>query len=32
VSFEQGLTDVVAWYRDHREWWEPLKARARLGA
>jgi len=32
VSFEQGLTDVVAWYRDHRDWWEPLKARARLGA
>jgi dTDP-glucose 4,6-dehydratase len=32
VSFEQGLADVVDWYRDHRDWWEPLKARARLGA
>ena len=30
VPFEQGLADVVQWYRDNREWWEPLKARASL--
>jgi dTDP-glucose 4,6-dehydratase len=30
VPFEQGLTDVVQWYRDNRAWWEPLKARAKL--
>lgn len=30
VPFEQGLADVVQWYRDNREWWEPLKARAEL--
>ena len=30
VPFGQGLADVVQWYRTHREWWEPLKARAAL--
>jgi dTDP-glucose 4,6-dehydratase len=30
VAFEQGLSDAVQWYRDNREWWEPLKARAAL--
>ena len=30
VPFNQGLADVVQWYRDHRDWWEPLKARAAL--
>lgn len=30
VPFEQGLTDVVQWYRDNRAWWEPLKKRAAL--
>ncbi|UER53780.1 dTDP-glucose 4,6-dehydratase [Kineosporiaceae bacterium SCSIO 59966] len=30
VRFEQGLADTVAWYRDHRDWWEPLKRRAAL--
>ncbi|MEP6842224.1 MAG: dTDP-glucose 4,6-dehydratase [Pseudolysinimonas sp.] len=30
VPFDQGLTDVVQWYRDNRAWWEPLKARAAL--
>jgi dTDP-glucose 4,6-dehydratase len=28
VEWEQGLADTVAWYADHREWWEPLRARA----
>ena len=31
VPFAQGLADVVQWYRDNRDWWEPLKARASLG-
>jgi dTDP-glucose 4,6-dehydratase len=30
VPFEQGLAEVVQWYRDNRAWWEPLKARAAL--
>ena len=30
VPFAQGLADVVQWYRDNRDWWEPLKARAAL--
>lgn len=30
VPFEQGLADVVQWYRDRRDWWEPLKTRAAL--
>jgi dTDP-glucose 4,6-dehydratase len=27
VSFEEGLASTIAWYRDNRAWWEPLKAR-----
>ena len=30
VPFEAGLADTVEWYRTHREWWEPLKQRAKL--
>ena len=30
VDFQQGLADTVAWYRSHRDWWQPLKDRARL--
>ena len=26
-DFDNGLEHTVAWYRDHRAWWEPLKAR-----
>lgn len=25
--FDDALAETVAWYRDHRAWWEPLKAR-----
>jgi dTDP-glucose 4,6-dehydratase len=25
-TFEQSLAETVAWYRDNRAWWEPLKA------
>ncbi len=27
VPFDHGLAQTVAWYRDNRQWWEPLKAR-----
>ncbi len=30
VDFATGLAQTVAWYRDNRAWWEPLKARAGL--
>jgi dTDP-glucose 4,6-dehydratase len=30
VPFDQGLAEVVQWYRDNRAWWEPLKSRAAL--
>jgi len=25
VDFDEGLAATVAWYRDHEEWWRPLK-------
>jgi dTDP-glucose 4,6-dehydratase len=25
VDFEKGLADTVAWYKNNRQWWEPLK-------
>ena len=28
VPFEQGLAETVEWYRENRDWWEPLKAGA----
>jgi dTDP-glucose 4,6-dehydratase len=28
IDFERGLQETVAWYSDHRDWWEPLKERA----
>jgi dTDP-glucose 4,6-dehydratase len=28
IDFERGLRETVAWYTDHRDWWEPLKDRA----
>jgi dTDP-glucose 4,6-dehydratase len=27
-EFRAGLAETVDWFRDHRDWWEPLKARA----
>jgi len=27
VAFEEGMRDLVRWYRDHPEWWEPLVGR-----
>jgi len=26
VPFEEGLRRTVEWYREHREWWEPIKS------
>jgi dTDP-glucose 4,6-dehydratase len=26
--FEDGLSETVAWYRERRDWWEPVKASA----
>ncbi|MDR7301314.1 dTDP-glucose 4,6-dehydratase [Haloactinomyces albus] len=28
VDFTEGLDETVRWYRDNREWWEPLKSSA----
>ncbi|WP_171166142.1 dTDP-glucose 4,6-dehydratase [Streptomyces sp. I05A-00742] len=28
--FKEALAETVAWYRDNRSWWEPLKRRAAL--
>ena len=30
VEFGTGLLDTVEWFRNNREWWEPLKERASL--
>lgn len=30
VSFEDGIAATVAWYRENRAWWEPLRAKAAL--
>lgn len=30
VRFEDGLAATIAWYRENRAWWEPLKAKAGL--
>jgi dTDP-glucose 4,6-dehydratase len=27
VSFESGLRETVAWYRDNPQWWQPLRLR-----
>jgi dTDP-glucose 4,6-dehydratase len=28
IPFDRGLADTVAWYAEHRDWWEPLRERA----
>ncbi|RKN11547.1 dTDP-glucose 4,6-dehydratase [Streptomyces radicis] len=32
VPFERGLAETVAWYRENRAWWEPLKPGGRARA
>ncbi|ROT29593.1 dTDP-glucose 4,6-dehydratase [Micromonospora sp. HM5-17] len=27
IDLDRGLAETIAWYRDNRAWWEPLKAR-----
>jgi len=29
IPFDIGLAETVQWYRDHRDWWEPLRDRLR---
>ncbi|MEU5627201.1 dTDP-glucose 4,6-dehydratase [Streptomyces tendae] len=29
-DFATGLAETVAWYRENRDWWEPLRQRAEL--
>ena len=26
TSFAAGLPETIAWYRDHRQWWERIKS------
>ncbi|WP_411101531.1 dTDP-glucose 4,6-dehydratase [Streptomyces sp. cmx-4-9] len=28
VTFADGIKDTIAWYRENRAWWEPLKVKA----
>jgi dTDP-glucose 4,6-dehydratase len=28
TTFEAGIAETIQWYRDNRDWWEPLKARS----
>jgi dTDP-glucose 4,6-dehydratase len=28
IPFDRGLAETVAWYAQHRDWWEPLRERA----
>jgi dTDP-glucose 4,6-dehydratase len=30
MRFEDGLALTVQWYRDNRDWWEPLRSRAAI--
>jgi dTDP-glucose 4,6-dehydratase len=30
IDFDQGLRETVEWYAEHRDWWEPLKARLQV--
>jgi dTDP-glucose 4,6-dehydratase len=27
VKFQEGLASTIDWYRNNRDWWEPLKER-----
>ena len=27
IVFEDGLRETIKWYRDHEQWWKPLKIR-----
>ena len=26
MSFDEGLASTIAWYRDNRRWWEPIRS------
>jgi dTDP-glucose 4,6-dehydratase len=29
-TFDDGLAETVAWYKNNEAWWRPLKAKAAL--
>ena len=29
INFENGLRQMIEWYRAHESWWKPLKERSR---
>jgi dTDP-glucose 4,6-dehydratase len=31
IPFSEGVRDTVAWYRDHRSWWAPLRGPGAAG-
>src|SRR5581483_4046031 len=30
VSFEEGIAATIAWYREHEDWWRPIKDRTEI--
>jgi dTDP-glucose 4,6-dehydratase len=30
IDFDDGLCETVEWYAEHRDWWEPLRARLQV--
>jgi dTDP-glucose 4,6-dehydratase len=30
IAFDEGLRETFDWYAEHRDWWEPLKARLQV--
>jgi dTDP-glucose 4,6-dehydratase len=30
IGFDEGLSETVDWYAEHRDWWEPLKERLQI--
>jgi len=30
IGFDEGLSETVDWYAEHRDWWEPLKERLQV--
>jgi dTDP-glucose 4,6-dehydratase len=30
MTLDEGLAETIAWYRENRSWWEPIKSGAYL--
>lgn len=30
ISFEEGIKETIAWYKENRNWWEPLKKKLKV--